>query len=153
MRRPLQCVDKQVGEYKYSLCLFGHAKQNHVLIGKFSEWGVLRTAPSARPPREDASYFATQVYGQGALCVGAIAEHGQERPKRATQVFFTCAPNFEIVSVEEAERCEYTMTVSTPLACNDEMEAESTRQLEQLGVFGFVPGVTPEAKEVAIDGS
>ena len=145
-------MEKQVGEYKYSLCLFGHAKQNHVLIGKFSEWGVLNTPPSARPPREDPSYFSAQVYSQGALCVGAAAERGQERPKRTAQVHFTCAPNFEIVDVVEGERCVYTMAVNTPLACLDEMEAESTRQLEQLGVFGLVPGAAA-AKEVTVDGT
>jgi hypothetical protein len=156
-------VYKKVREYEYSVCLFGHAKQDKVLIGKFSDWGHFMSTDSQSPTpsptqsqtggggssgngggRDDpsSSFFTSQIYDQGAMCLGAAFEPGpgKERPRRRTQVTLTCAPNFEIVEVEEAERCTYLVTVSSPLACQDHMEAASTRRLEQLGVFGFSGG-------------
>ena len=44
------------------------------------------------------------------------------------------------MEVEEVEKCTYHMTVATPLACEEHMEAASTQRLEELGVFGFAGG-------------
>ena len=91
-------LSKDIGEYRYSLCLFGHAKQNNILIGKFSDWGPSTVATEALTTTattstssglSSSSRYALQIYDKGALCMlGSASTVGQiqERPKRATQV-------------------------------------------------------------------
>ena len=92
------------------MCLFGHAKQNNILIGKFSDWGPSTAATEALTTTattstssglSSSSRYALQIYDKGALCMlGSANTVGQikERPKRATQVtdltFFIALPRW-----------------------------------------------------------
>ncbi|KAL8278215.1 hypothetical protein RQP46_009388 [Phenoliferia psychrophenolica] len=102
------CVEKDLGEYTYSVCFFGEATQksnsNHAKtnLGRFSSWSTSAEAGS------DA-YYEKHVYDNGQRCWNG--------PARSAKVDLICAPTNALLSVIEPEKCEYLFTVSTPAVC------------------------------------
>ncbi|KAJ1975982.1 hypothetical protein H4R35_002898 [Dimargaris xerosporica] len=103
------CIDREVGEYKYTLCFLGKATQksmtghSNVNLGKFSKWGI------ATDNKSDSAFYQEQVYDNGDRCWNG--------PLRSVKVYFECGTQSQILQVSEPAKCEYQMKVSTPLAC------------------------------------
>ncbi|KAJ1979120.1 hypothetical protein H4R34_002944 [Dimargaris verticillata] len=103
------CIDREVGEYKYTLCFLGKATQksmtghSNVNLGKFSKWGI------TTDDKSNPAYYQEQVYDHGDRCWNG--------PLRSVKVHFECGTHTQILQVSEPAKCEYQMKVSTPLAC------------------------------------
>jgi len=93
------CVSKTIGEYKYEVCMYKHAKQGSTSLGTFYS---LHAGPQSE---------FTMTFTAGNSCW-----NGPERSLNAT---FYCGLEFEIESVDEPSTCSYLMKISSPLACGD----------------------------------
>lgn len=105
-----RCVEKQYGEYKYKICFFSDATQDHTSLGRFSSW-------------EDPLVMKF--------------EHGQSCPggeSRSLAVQFVCGPEEDILNLAETSKCTYRAEVGHPGAC---AQADLQR-LEEPADEGFV---------------
>ena len=99
------CLDFQWQKYTYKVCLYGTVKQDHTLIGKYSNdvrYGV--PAKSAPGGVQDIMQFS-----DGEKCWNG--------PKRSAKVIITCAHETKVLSVDEVSTCVYEMRVQSPAAC------------------------------------
>jgi len=102
------CLEKNAGEYTYEVCLFGEARQKansggsvHSL-GHFSSW------------KQDEEVGTPDYYSRQAFTGGAKCWNG---PERSVQVDLSCGTDNELLTVTEAEKCEYLITGTTPALC------------------------------------
>uniref|UniRef100_A0A7S2WK79 Glucosidase 2 subunit beta n=1 Tax=Rhizochromulina marina TaxID=1034831 RepID=A0A7S2WK79_9STRA len=104
-----KCFESHVSGFKYSICPFGDAKQDHTSLGKFTTW-------------KDTNVM---LFDNGAKCWNG--------PKRSLQVTFTCGAEDKILSVEEPETCVYAASFLSPAACghNDERTQPTTTDHRQ----------------------
>ncbi|KAM0750382.1 hypothetical protein T439DRAFT_326351 [Meredithblackwellia eburnea MCA 4105] len=115
------CVEKDLGEYTYSVCFFGEATQksnaNHgrTSLGHFSAW-------SSSAEQGSDAYYEKQVYDNGQRCWNG--------PARSAKIDLICAPTNALLSVIEPEKCEYLFTVQTPAVCYP--KADESKQKDEL---------------------
>ncbi|KAN0064213.1 hypothetical protein ACQY0O_003380 [Thecaphora frezii] len=105
-----QCVRKDMGEYTYEYCFFGRAMQipnkggASVSLGTFSNWN-----PTGKSLPEQDAYWLQQIYSNGQKCWNG--------PQRSAVVDLVCDTTNAVLDVFEAEKCIYSMKVSTPAVC------------------------------------
>jgi len=92
-----QCISMKDNQYKWELCFFQKAKQDHTSLGKWEKW--------ERP--------GIGVFANGEECWGG--------PRRSLRVVFHCGPEEEMYDVSEPSRCSYEAHVSHPAACTEEV--------------------------------
>jgi len=92
-----RCISMKDNQYKWELCFFEKAKQDHTSLGKWEKW--------ERP--------AVGVFENGEQCWGG--------PQRSLRVLFHCGPKEEIYDVSEPSRCSYEAHVRHPAACTEEV--------------------------------
>lgn len=91
-----KCYETQSGEYTYSICLFGQAKQSSTRLGSM----------------KDVSEDAAEIEFTG----GDKCWNG---PERSLKVTLECgALPVELFAVDEPATCVYTATLRTPIACD-----------------------------------
>ena len=97
-----ECVTQTIGQYKYSVCIAGEAKQDSVRLG---EWKL------------DVNYDyianSTVVYSGGTRCWNGI--------ERQLVAKFECGKKEEIVSLTEPSTCHYEATIKSPCFCSKEL--------------------------------
>ncbi|KAF7728067.1 hypothetical protein EC973_006704 [Apophysomyces ossiformis] len=99
------CVEKDEGEYTYSLCVLGHAYQKsnkdgmRTNLGRFESFG------------DD---YHKHTHTHGTRCWNG--------PERSVQAFFECGGETEILEVTEPEKCEYHFRMRSPALCEMELE-------------------------------
>mmetsp|Transcript_7994 Transcript_7994/g.35450 ORF Transcript_7994/g.35450 Transcript_7994/m.35450 type:complete len:666 (-) Transcript_7994:2803-4800(-) len=93
------CIKTTIHQYEYELCPFRTVKQweNGAEIGSLGSW----TKGSS----------TVQHYEKGTKCYNG--------PKRSATVKYECGDETLIVDVQEPGRCQYSMRVSSPAACED----------------------------------
>ncbi|KAJ8658183.1 hypothetical protein O0I10_006190 [Lichtheimia ornata] len=104
------CVEKNEGEYTYSVCLFGNAYQKsnkdgaRVNLGRFDQFL--------------GDEHKEQIYNRGTKCWNG--------PERSVHAKFECGGETEIIEVTEPEKCEYRYRLKTPAVCplTDELKQE-----------------------------
>lgn len=102
------CLEKDMGEYTYEVCLFDEARQkpnkggSSFSLGKFTSWNKL-----AEPGTPE--YYTRQRYTQGAKCWNG--------PQRSLELILTCGTENVLLTVSEPEKCEYQITGTTPALC------------------------------------
>ncbi|KAF8609488.1 hypothetical protein BDV93DRAFT_145846 [Ceratobasidium sp. AG-I] len=118
------CLEKDTGEYTYSVCLFGAATQksnkdhsSHNL-GRFSSWSDKEgVAPG------DYHYYTRQYYKGGARCWNG--------PERSVVLDLTCGTENEILTIAEPEKCEYLFTGTSPALCLPLEEKEKAEKAKE----------------------
>ncbi|EIN10218.1 hypothetical protein PUNSTDRAFT_63724 [Punctularia strigosozonata HHB-11173 SS5] len=104
------CLEKDTGEYTYEVCLFDEARQKPnkggqtFSLGKFKSWH-----PSSAVTPGTPEYYSKQVYDQGARCWNG--------PMRSVKLSLSCGTDNVLLTVAEAEKCEYEFTATTPALC------------------------------------
>ncbi|KAH7344548.1 glucosidase II beta subunit-like-domain-containing protein [Rhizoctonia solani] len=104
------CLEKDTGEYTYSVCLFGSATQksnrDHSSnnLGRFSGWNDKEgVVPGSN------EYYTRQYYKGGARCWNG--------PERSVIFDIACGTENTILTIAEPEKCEYLFTGTSPALC------------------------------------
>ncbi|ORX59549.1 hypothetical protein DM01DRAFT_1282469 [Hesseltinella vesiculosa] len=99
------CVEKDDGEYIYSLCILGRASQrshkdsSNVHLGDFDGY----------VGGEGAKAYLEHTHLHGTRCWNG--------PERSVKAIFECGSETEILDVMEPEKCEYHFRVRSPAVC------------------------------------
>ncbi|QRV91282.1 protein kinase C substrate 80K-H [Ceratobasidium sp. AG-Ba] len=119
------CLEKDTGEYTYSICLFGSATQksnrdhsSHSL-GRFSGWSDKEGVVAG-----DHAYYTRQYYKGGARCWNG--------PERSVIFDITCGTENAILTIAEPEKCEYLFTGTSPALCWPLDESGEKKEKEEL---------------------
>lgn len=90
-----RCISMKDTQYKWELCFFEKAKQDHTSLGQWDKW--------ERP--------GVGVFANGEECWGG--------PQRSLRVLFHCGQKEEMYDVSEPSRCSYEAHVRHPAACTE----------------------------------
>ncbi|KAG8679834.1 hypothetical protein FRC09_018680, partial [Ceratobasidium sp. 395] len=121
------CLEKDTGEYTYSICLFGSATQksnrdhsSHSL-GRFSGWNDKEGVVAG-----SHEYYTRQYYKSGARCWNG--------PERSVIFDITCGTENAILTIAEPEKCEYLFTGTSPALCwpLDDNTGKKEKEKEEL---------------------
>ncbi|KAG9127283.1 hypothetical protein FRC07_015041 [Ceratobasidium sp. 392] len=119
------CLEKDTGEYTYSICLFGAATQksnrdhsSHNL-GHFSGWSDKEGVVAG-----SHEYYTRQYYKGGARCWNG--------PERSVIFDITCGTENSILTIAEPEKCEYLFTGTSPALCWPLDENTERKEKEEL---------------------
>ncbi|KAJ9110673.1 hypothetical protein QFC19_001502 [Naganishia cerealis] len=120
------CIDREQGDFFYTLCFFGKVTQksnkdgatHH--LGTFAKWNA---GPDVQPGTE--AYYSKQLYNRGLKCWNG--------PERSVSVDLTCGTTNEITHISEPEKCEYRFQVTTPALCWPDLQWEQQQQAAQEG--------------------
>jgi protein kinase C substrate 80K-H len=104
------CTEAHFGEYKYSICPYGQAKQGYTNLGEFHKF----EDPTPRYP------LIRMLFDNGDMCPGG--------PARSLSVEFDCGAEMKIRSVTEPSRCVYSAVVTHPAACDPASIEEYTKE-------------------------
>ncbi|KAI9033871.1 glucosidase II beta subunit-like-domain-containing protein [Phycomyces nitens] len=102
------CVEKNEGEYTYSLCVLGTAYQksnkdsSRTNLGRFEKFAG--TEESGAKDR-----YHEHLHSHGTRCWNG--------PERSVRAFFECGAETEILEVSEPEKCEYHFRMRSPAVC------------------------------------
>ncbi|KZO92144.1 hypothetical protein CALVIDRAFT_313397 [Calocera viscosa TUFC12733] len=115
------CIEKNTGEYTYSICFFGLATQRsnngggtHSL-GRFTTW-------NDEEAEGTLEYYSSQLYEHGARCWNG--------PERSVELVLTCGTENALLSIAEPEKCEYIVEGTSPALCWPlETEAQTKDEL------------------------
>jgi len=91
-----QCFSIDTGGYKYEMCPFGKAKQDHISLGSWSGF-------------EEGSDYKVFKFTNGQRCWNG--------PERSLTVKGSCGVEEIILDVSEPSTCEYHMQFKTPALC------------------------------------
>ena len=106
-----KCTKAKVGQYTYSICLLGEAKQDSTRLGA---WTV--------DINKDYASNRTVEYIGGVTCWNGI--------QRKLVVEFSCGAKEEIVSLSEPSTCHYHATMKSPCFCTDEYVDDLKKKME-----------------------
>ncbi|OAD77063.1 hypothetical protein PHYBLDRAFT_123060 [Phycomyces blakesleeanus NRRL 1555(-)] len=102
------CVEKNEGEYTYSLCILGTAYQksnkdsSRTNLGRFEKFaGTVESGAKDR--------YHEHLHSHGTRCWNG--------PERSVRAFFECGAETEILEVSEPEKCEYHFRMRSPAVC------------------------------------
>lgn len=105
-----QCISKNTGDYTYEFCFLGNTKQISnrdqfpFTLGRFNHFDFReKHSPS------EYAHYTTMLYDRGQKCWNG--------PQRSTLVTLECGEKNQLLEVSEAEKCVYSMRVSTPAVC------------------------------------
>ncbi|KZT51372.1 hypothetical protein CALCODRAFT_137503 [Calocera cornea HHB12733] len=102
------CIEKNTGEYTYSICFFGQATQRSNNgggvhnMGRFTTW-------NDEAAEGTLEYYSSQLYEHGARCWNG--------PERSVELVLTCGTENALLSIAEPEKCEYIVEGTTPALC------------------------------------
>ena len=106
-----KCTKAKVGQYVYSICMLGEAKQDSTRLGT---WTV--------DIDKDYALNRTVEYVGGVTCWNGI--------QRKLVVEFSCGEKEEIVSLSEPSTCNYHATMKSPCFCTDEYVDSLKKKME-----------------------
>lgn len=118
-----KCVESEAGQYKYKICFFGKATQDHTKLGDMED--IKGPEPSggegsdeeASTPIEEAAAAETIVeelkFSNGQKCWNG--------PNRSLTVKLECGPEpMELSDIEEPSTCVYSAKLRTPAVCSED---------------------------------
>ncbi|WFD35218.1 hypothetical protein MCUN1_002068 [Malassezia cuniculi] len=106
-----ECISKDMGDYTYEFCFLGNTKQISnrdkfpFTLGRFNHFDI-----HGEYPETDYAHYKNMLYDRGQKCWNG--------PQRSTLVELECGEKNELLDVSEAEKCVYSMRVSTPAVCS-----------------------------------
>ncbi|TFK85069.1 endoplasmic reticulum protein [Polyporus arcularius HHB13444] len=115
------CLEKELGDYIYEVCLFGEARQKPLRggstfsLGHFASWNDAPGVEKGSP-----AYYSKQYYKNGAKCWNG--------PQRSVSLDMTCGLENAVLSVGEPEKCEYEFKVTSPALCLPLNASGTTRE-------------------------
>ncbi|KAJ9126072.1 hypothetical protein QFC24_002344 [Naganishia onofrii] len=117
------CIDREQGDYTYTLCFFGKVTQKSNKDGATHHLGTYAgwNAGSDVQPGTEA-YYSKQLYNRGLKCWNG--------PERSVNVDMTCGTSNEITHISEPEKCEYRFQVTTPALCWPDLQWEKQQHAE-----------------------
>ncbi|GAA5816614.1 hypothetical protein MFLAVUS_010144 [Mucor flavus] len=108
------CVEKNEGEYTYSLCFLGDAYQKsnkdstRTFLGKFEKFDG------------DKDLYEVHVHTHGTRCWNG--------PERSVKAKIECGLKNEIIEVSEPEKCEYHYRMLSPAVCQADDKVQQQNQ-------------------------
>lgn len=105
-----KCVKARFGQYEYSICILGEAKQDHVKLGSWEVDG------------SDFSTNQTVVYTGGQVCWNGI--------ERTLTVDFECGEKEAITSLIEPSTCSYKAVMTSPCFCTEELIETISKKMD-----------------------
>ena len=105
-----KCTSKQIGQYQYSICIAGEAKQDNTRLG---EWKL--------DLNSDYYKNATVEYSGGVRCWNGI--------ERKLIVKYECGKKEEIISISEPSTCLYEAVMKSPCFCSEELVSSLREKL------------------------
>ncbi|EIW62173.1 endoplasmic reticulum protein [Trametes versicolor FP-101664 SS1] len=103
------CISKEVGDYIYEVCLFDEARQKPIKGGSTFSLGHFESWNNADVEKGSPEYYSRQRYTKGAKCWNG--------PQRSVTLLMSCGTENAVLSVAEAEKCEYEFKVTSPALC------------------------------------
>ncbi|RHY26377.1 hypothetical protein DYB32_007671, partial [Aphanomyces invadans] len=100
------CVEATSGQYKYKMCYFGQATQDHISLGSMQ--------PVETP-------LTTLKFAGGTKCWNG--------PERSFQVSLVCGETTALGSIEEPSTCVYTAVLTTPIVCGQDQSPAAHDEL------------------------
>lgn len=91
-----KCAEATLEGYRYSICLFGEARQDYNTLGHWKGW--------------DSRIANVGHFDRGASCFSGRT--------RTLRVSVKCAENVEILQVREPSQCVYEAKMTHPAACD-----------------------------------
>ncbi|KAJ9118653.1 hypothetical protein QFC22_003873 [Naganishia vaughanmartiniae] len=136
------CIDREQGDYTYTLCFFGKVTQksnkdgatHH--LGTYAGWNAGSDVQAGTE-----AYYSKQLYNRGLKCWNG--------PERSVNVDLTCGTSNEITHISEPEKCEYRFQVTTPALCWPDLQWE--QQQQQHTAVARDGGVKQHAARVDLD--
>ncbi|KAJ8900779.1 hypothetical protein NDN08_000080 [Rhodosorus marinus] len=121
------CIKTTIHQYEYELCPFRTVKQweNGSEIGSLGSW------------MKGSS--TVQHYEKGTMCYNG--------PRRSATVKYECGDENLIVDVQEPGRCQYSMRVTSPAACEGKEFDHLKSLVDQLQGRVTPQSAKPEAEE------
>lgn len=109
------CVRKVVGDYTYEFCFLDSTRQISNNDGYTFNLGRFHAFDyHLQYDKNDYRRFTNMLYKDGQICWNG--------PPRSTEVQLECGEENELLHVFEAEKCVYSMRVSTPAVCFPEAD-------------------------------
>ncbi|POM76280.1 Glucosidase [Phytophthora palmivora] len=114
-----KCVESDVGQYKYTVCFFGKATQDHTKLGDMED------IKGPEPIEGEGSTENAEVASAAETIVKEVTfSKGQKcwnGPNRSLTVKLECGPEpMELYDVEEPSTCVYTAKLRTPAVCTED---------------------------------
>lgn len=94
-----QPYEKKIGEYTYKIDFMNSVYQDRTLVGRYDSF------------EDDSMEFVS-----GDRCWNG--------PQRSATVKLLCAEEFDLLSVDEPQKCHYEFILTSPVACKDLSEEE-----------------------------
>ncbi|KAE8902316.1 hypothetical protein PF005_g11238 [Phytophthora fragariae] len=110
-----KCVESDAGQYKYKICFFGKATQDHTKLGEMEEFGKLTASgdEDSGDDAVDAAGLEEIKFSNGQKCWNG--------PNRSMTVKLECGPEpMELFNIEEPSTCVYSATLRMPAVCSEE---------------------------------
>lgn len=108
-----KCIKQTFAQYEFELCNFDAIRQYErgSVIARLGSWGRWESETGTK---------RVMLYENGDQCWNG--------PKRSVRVSLECGDENEIVSVDEPNRCAYSMRFKTPAVCDAAM-ADAVRKV------------------------
>ncbi|KAG2909109.1 hypothetical protein PC114_g10205 [Phytophthora cactorum] len=106
-----KCVDSEAGQYKYKICFFGKATQDHTKLGDMED---IKTVESTEGEDSTNDFLTVKEikFSNGQKCWNG--------PNRSLTVTLECGPEpMELSEIEEPSTCVYTAKLRTPVVCTE----------------------------------
>ncbi|KAH8151746.1 uncharacterized protein LAJ45_04368 [Morchella importuna] len=139
--RPLkgECIDADVGEYKYEFCFHGKAHQKSLKDSSSTSLGSFARIEYTTPEDVGGQHGLfdagwEEAHEEGLSGVVLKYDNGQQcwnGPKRSVNVELYCSAVNELRSVREEEKCVYRFEVGTPAVCGDRVEDAKGESMEE----------------------
>ncbi|KAL3658556.1 hypothetical protein V7S43_016440 [Phytophthora oleae] len=114
-----KCVESEAGQYKYKMCFFGKATQDHTKLGDMED------IKGPEPAESEDSNDDTPTLAEVETTVKELKfSNGQKcwnGPNRSLTVKLECGPEpMELGGIEEPSTCVYTAKLRTPAVCSED---------------------------------
>jgi protein kinase C substrate 80K-H len=118
-----KCVETEAGKYKYKMCFFGKATQDHTKLGDMED--IKGPEPSTgEESGEDATPAPHEVAAAETVVREIKFSKGQKcwnGPHRSLAVTLECGPEpMQLSDIEEPSTCVYSAKLRTPAVCSED---------------------------------
>ncbi|KAI9248905.1 glucosidase II beta subunit-like-domain-containing protein [Sporodiniella umbellata] len=100
------CIEKDEGEYTYSLCFLGDAYQKSNKDGSRTHLGKFKKFEGSKE-----NIYKKHLHDQGTRCWNG--------PERSVKAIVDCGVENKILEVSEPEKCEYLYRILSPAVCQE----------------------------------
>ena len=130
-----KCVSTDTVEYTYELCPFekvtqkskhGHSSTSLGYVLKIIVTNTYTSNWNSHDNKEWSNNYSTMQYKNGEKCWGGVI--------RSTKISLHCDSEYRVADPQEPNRCEYSLKLYTPAACQDSDLSQLELHLQQFGL-------------------